>query len=98
MQNPFKNEIEETMLDDEELKEIQKRKKEWEEGALKSSLERLGRKESPNRFYTPLDIKNHNFLEKVGFPGEYPFTSGIHPTSVLDESSELLWARGYTGY
>ncbi|MFC2006521.1 methylmalonyl-CoA mutase, partial [Chloroflexota bacterium] len=53
---------------------------------------------SRNRFYTPLDIKDHNFLKKVGFPGEYPFTSGLYPTSILDESSELLWARGYSGY
>ncbi len=86
------------MLDEREAEEIEKRKQEWEAGTLKRALERLGRKENRNRYYTPLDIKNHNFLEKVGFPGEYPFTAGIYPVSNLDENSELMWARGYSGY
>ncbi len=29
--------------------------------------------------YTPLDISHHDFLEKIGFPGEYPYTRGIQP-------------------
>jgi len=86
------------MFDEKELQEIEKKKKEWEEGTLKRGLERLGRKENRNRFYTPQDIKDHNFLEKVGFPGEYPFAAGIYPASSLDENSELIWARGYSGY
>ncbi len=28
--------------------------------------------------YTPLDIAHQNYFEKIGFPGEYPFTRGIH--------------------
>lgn len=86
------------MLDEKEKKEIEDRKREWEEGTLKKSLERLGRKESRTRFYTPLDMDDHKFLEKVGFPGEYPFTAGIYPTSNIDENSELIWASGYSGY
>jgi len=81
-----------------EFGEIENRKREWESGTLEKSLKRLGRKKSRTRFYTPLDIKDHQFLDKVGFPGEYPFTAGIHPTSNIDESSELIWARGYSGY
>jgi len=81
-----------------EFEAIKKRRHEWETGTLQESLKRLGRKESRTRFYTPLDIKDHCFLDKVGFPGEYPFTAGIHPTSNIDENSELIWARGYSGY
>ncbi|GAV22409.1 acyl-CoA mutase large subunit family protein [Carboxydothermus pertinax] len=28
--------------------------------------------------YTPLDMEGLDYLEKLGFPGEYPFTRGIH--------------------
>lgn len=30
--------------------------------------------------YTPADLENWSYLEKCGFPGEYPYTRGIHPT------------------
>ncbi len=30
--------------------------------------------------YTPRDRNGNGFLEKVGFPGQYPFTRGIYPT------------------
>lgn len=29
-------------------------------------------------FYGPDDIENINYLREIGFPGEYPFTRGIH--------------------
>ncbi len=29
--------------------------------------------------YGPDDIENINYLSEVGFPGEYPYTRGIHP-------------------
>lgn len=29
--------------------------------------------------YTPLDIAHHEFMETIGFPGQYPFTRGIQP-------------------
>ncbi len=31
-----------------------------------------------NVFYGPDDIENINYLSEIGFPGEYPFTRGIH--------------------
>ena len=45
--------------------------------------------------YTPLDLKNIDFLEKVGFPGQYPFTRGVYPTMYRGN----LWAiRQYGGF
>ncbi len=32
------------------------------------------------RVYTPLDAKEIDYLEDLGFPGEYPFTRGVQPT------------------
>lgn len=29
--------------------------------------------------YTPADLRDVDYLEKIGFPGEYPFTRGVYP-------------------
>lgn len=29
--------------------------------------------------YTPLDIQQQDFAEKIGFPGDYPYTRGVQP-------------------
>lgn len=34
--------------------------------------------ENINVFYGPDDIENINYLSEIGFPGEYPYTRGIH--------------------
>ena len=70
------------MFSVDKLREIEKKKKEWQEGTLKESLKRFKATESPNRFYTPLDIPDFDFLEKVGFPGEYPYTASTYPSMV----------------
>ncbi len=62
-----------------EKEKIQTKRQEWEERTLKPALQRFGIEESPNKFYTPADIEGFDFLTKVGFPGEYPFTRSIYP-------------------
>ncbi|MFQ5919434.1 MAG: methylmalonyl-CoA mutase [Thermoplasmata archaeon] len=47
---------------------------EWKERFLTTSSEEVG------RLYTPLDIPDFDYLKDLGFPGEYPFTRGVHPT------------------
>jgi methylmalonyl-CoA mutase N-terminal domain/subunit len=32
------------------------------------------------RLYTPLDLADFDYLNDLGFPGEYPYTRGVHPT------------------
>ncbi|MFC2042318.1 methylmalonyl-CoA mutase [Chloroflexota bacterium] len=97
------------MFDKKRLDEIEKRKKEWGEGPLKKALERFKIKESPNRFYTPLDIKNYDFFAEEGFPGEYPFTADIYPCAApgsthlpsgghLMAGGGLVRAGQYSGY
>ena len=70
------------MFDENYLKEVERRRKQWEETTLKAALERFGAEESPNEFYAPSDIRGFDFLEKVGFPGEFPFTASVYPSSV----------------
>ncbi|MFA4909773.1 MAG: methylmalonyl-CoA mutase family protein [Desulfobacteria bacterium] len=62
-------------------KKIEEREEEWKETTLKASLKGLGRDKPYTRTYTPLDLrKDWNFLDDVGFPGEYPFTRASFPT------------------
>ncbi len=45
--------------------------------------------------YTPLDIQDVGYLEKIGFPGEYPFTRGVYPSMYRGN----LWTmRQYAGF
>ena len=61
----------------------------WEETTLQQSLARFPERmeefitassEPVKRLYTPLDIAGDDYVADVGFPGQYPFTRGIHPT------------------
>lgn len=47
------------------------------------------------RLYTPLDIEDFDYSEKLGFPGQYPFTRGVQPTMYRGR----LWTmRAYAGF
>jgi methylmalonyl-CoA mutase N-terminal domain/subunit len=85
-----------------ELQKIAKAKQEWEDGLLKQQLERFGMEEPPSKTYTPLNLEDWNFTEKVGFPGQYPFTSLEYPTHVPERPQAGDIARfvagAYAGY
>ena len=60
----------------------------WEQTTLKETLDRFHERaeefitissEPIERLYTPLDADG-DYMEQLGFPGEYPFTRGVHPT------------------
>ncbi len=63
--------------------DYQEAKNKYEENAAKSK--NSGMKftsvsgEDIKVLYTPDDLSDNNFMEKISFPGEYPFTRGIHP-------------------
>jgi len=63
----------------EERRKIEKAAKRWEAEVLRPRVERFGLKKSPTCFYTPLSHNGRDFLEKVGFPGQFPFTAGSNP-------------------
>ncbi len=70
------------------LDEIREEYESWQEKvnqAFASKSERLDRFSTVSdreikRLYTPLDIKEHNFIRDLGFPGQYPFTRGTQPS------------------
>ena len=45
--------------------------------------------------YTPLDVEHINYLSDIGYPGEYPYTRGIHATGYRGR----LWTmRQFAGF
>ncbi|MFA5896604.1 MAG: methylmalonyl-CoA mutase family protein [Thermoplasmata archaeon] len=92
------------MADAEDLEAVKARLKTWEGTTLKDSLKALPerRKEfvttssrSVRRLYTPLDVAGKSYSERLGNPGEFPFTRGIHPTMYRGR----LWTmRMFSGY
>ena len=75
----------------------------WEEGPLARVLERFPERRpafrtssaAAKRFYTPLDVGDVDYLEDIGFPGQYPFTRGVQPTMYRGR----LWTmRQYAGF
>ena len=89
------------MSDDEH---VDQEKKKWEEGTLKDALdkfpERLDRFTTVSdrdieRLYTPGDVEDQDYLQDLGFPGEFPYTRGLQPTMYRGR----LWTmRQYAGF
>lgn len=79
-------------------------KKQWEQNTLAKPLERFGERKEQfenssqipvNRVYTPADIQSEDYSEKLGFPGEYPYTRGVQPTMYRGR----FWTmRQYSGF
>ena len=92
-----------TLPDHEKLDALRRQKQEWESGTVSKSFERLPEKGEfvtssgvpVNRIYTPMDVVDVDYLEKLGFPGEYPFTRGVYPTMYR---ARLWTMRQYAGF
>ncbi len=79
------------MFDQDKLKLLREQKERWEETTLTETLAERPERIPPDRFvttssapvnrlYTPLDVADLDYGRDLGFPGEYPFTRGVHPT------------------
>jgi methylmalonyl-CoA mutase N-terminal domain/subunit len=76
----------------------------WEEQTLEPALKKTPeRKQSfqtvslaeVDRLYTPADVENLDFNRDIAFPGEFPYTRGIHPTGYRGK----LWTmRQFAGF
>ena len=68
--------------------DIEKGNKKWQEEldeVFEARPERLTRFSTVsdreiNRLYTPADVRDQDFMEDIGFPGDYPFTRGVQPS------------------
>jgi len=50
---------------------------------------------SIKRLYTPVKIAPTRYLEDIGFPGEYPFTPGVHYTGYRGRTLPMRMFAGY---
>ncbi|MGI0148497.1 MAG: acyl-CoA mutase large subunit family protein [Thermoplasmata archaeon] len=92
------------MRAEDKRKALDEELKRWEGTALRAAIETLPerRKEfvttssrAIKRLYTPLDVADKRVEERLGKPGQFPFTRGIHPTMYRGR----LWTmRMFAGY
>ena len=92
------------MFDEKKLKEIKQEKKRWEQSTLLNWLNQSKEKRTKfhnhsgmdiERLYTPEDIEEMDYARDLGFPGEYPFTRGVHATMYRGR----LWTmRMFSGF
>ncbi len=77
------------MYDKEKVERIKKHEEEWEKTTLKKSMSRFPERQEEfvttssapiDRLYTPEDVADMDYERDLGFPGEYPYTRGVHAT------------------
>jgi methylmalonyl-CoA mutase N-terminal domain/subunit len=77
------------MYDKKKLAELANARDQWEETTLQQTLARFPERrdtfmttssEPVERLYTPLDVADLDYLRDLGYPGEYPYTRGVHAT------------------
>jgi methylmalonyl-CoA mutase N-terminal domain/subunit len=91
-----------TVLD--KSKKITERQESWEKKTVPNWLKRhperrrefFNLSEVPiKRLYTPEDTQELDYVRDVGFPGEFPFTRGVHATMYRGR----LWTmRQFSGF
>ncbi len=69
--------------------DLKERLRQWDEGKVQKALSKFPERKPVfkttseiefKRLFTPLDIEQLDYLNDLGFPGEYPFTRGVQPT------------------
>ncbi len=94
------------MWDPKYIEKIKEKIREWEEEVVKPVLSKFPEIKSEfkteqgftvKRVYTPADLAElgWDYLERLGFPGEYPFTRGVYPTMYRGRPWTI---RQYSGF
>ncbi len=77
------------MFDQNKLANLHDQEEKWAKTTLQETLDAHPERRETfittssvpvERLYTPLDIGDMDYERDLGFPGEYPFTRGVHPT------------------
>lgn len=77
------------MLDKTYVSQLKQKEQDWHDKSVTKLLTRFPESRSVfrtpsgieiKRLYTPADVAHLDYLETLGFPGEYPFTRGVQPT------------------
>ncbi|MCK4478710.1 methylmalonyl-CoA mutase family protein [Candidatus Bathyarchaeota archaeon] len=80
------------------------KKEKWEKETVEKTLTRLPERKNKfrtssnitvERLYTPLEAKDLDYIQDLGFPGEYPYTRGVYPTMYR---ARFWTMRQYAGF
>jgi len=88
------------VFDKEFLKENEENLKKWDKDADKFRAKKSRPRfitvsgEEVNELYTPADVDGAKFNEKIGYPGQFPYTRGVHHTMYR---SRLWTMRQFSG-
>jgi methylmalonyl-CoA mutase, N-terminal domain len=92
------------MFDKDKLDALNIAREQWEETTLQQTISRMQERSKEfvttssrpvERLYTPLDIPDFDYMNDLGFPGEYPFTRGVHATG---HRGKLWTMRMFAGF
>ena len=76
----------------------------WADTTLKKTLDRFPERQEQfvtassapvERLYTPADLAETDYVRDIGFPGEYPYTRGVHATM---HRGKLWTMRMFAGF
>lgn len=92
------------MYNEDKLDKILSSYQNWEDNKIAKLIEKFPERKKTfttgsglevKRLYTPVDIKDIDYEEELGYPGQFPFTRGVQPTMYRGR----LWTmRQYAGF
>ncbi len=91
-------------FDKSKLQDLAAQHDKWKNTTLKQTLERKPERRSSfitqssdpiERLYTPLDVPDLDYARDLGFPGEYPYTRGIHATGYRGKAWTMRMFAGF---
>jgi len=82
------------------LKDIRRKKEQWQNRHYRSEQERLDRFETLSGLdieplYTPAHIPDFDYLRDLGLPGQAPYVRGVYPTMYRGQAWTLRQLAGY---
>ena len=92
------------LFDQDDLRKLAIARDQWEETTLQQASARMDERKTEftttsstpvDRLYTPLDLPGFDYMDDLGFPGDYPFTRGIHATG---HRGKLWTMRMFAGF
>src|SRR5260221_1688387 len=92
------------MFDKQKMEELEIAREKWEETTLQNTTSRMPERDTEfmttsskpiERLYTPLDLPDFDYMADLGFPGEYPYTRGVHATG---HRGKLWTMRMFAGF
>lgn len=76
----------------------------WEETTLKKTLDKRPERDTPfittssrpiERLYTPKNVSPESYMQNINFPGQFPYTRGVHATGYRGKNWTMRMFAGF---